>query len=205
MKFTSFFLQAYRIQIIVALVAFGGIIYFCIQKPGFQSDVAWFDPISGVAMLLFTSLLWLNGINLEWKNSLPKRMTVQFQYQGRNILICYDALLVNEADARTWALQIGQQMTDCQRLKFEPYFNLKEAGIKTEDVTGRLYRSFVFTYYLKEIPVPDKMVATPEEQDNFKIKLASGCIEWTPIINADKTLSVKATYVKSTQKIPIPD
>jgi hypothetical protein len=143
--------------------------------------------------LFFAFFLWLNGIRREWEDSLPKRMTVQYQWQGRNVLVCYDALLVNESDARTWALQIGQQMSGCQRLKFEPFFNLRHRGIQTEKSTGMKYKGFVFTYYLTELPVPDG--APPERQAEFKAKLERGCIERYPRYHQDGRVSMEDGYL----------
>ena len=201
MPFTSFFLNTYRAQLILAALVFGGISYLCVTQPAFQEKISWFDPIVEVGLLFFAILLWLNGILREWKNSLPKRLTAQFQYQGRNVMVCHDALLVNEGDARTWALQIGQQMSGCQRLKFEPFFNLQERGIQKEKTTGKQYKAYIFTYYLTELPVPDN--ATPEIQAEFKRQLETGCLERYPIYNADGTISTADGYTLSKPKMTV--
>lgn len=189
-------------QILVALVLFGGLTYAALAKPQWADSLGLLDPVAGVGTLLFALFLWFNTIQREWESNLPKRITVQYQYQGRNVMVCYDALLVNESDARTWALQIGQQMSGCQRLKFEPFFNLQQRGIQKEKASGRYYKAYTFTYYLTELPVPDH--AAPEKQNEFKNRLEAGCIERHPHYNADGTITMTDGYVPSkSQKMEV--
>lgn len=170
-------------------------VYASIVNPEWHNDIAWFEAIAGAGTLFFAFFLWINGIRREWEDNLPKRITVQYQYQGRNVMVCYDALLVSESDARTWALQIGQQMSGCQRLKFEPFFNLQQRGVQNEKVSGKKYKAFVFTYYLTGLPVPDG--ATSEKQDEFRKRLENGCIERYPEYHQDGSISMTDGYVAS--------
>ena len=195
MRFYGYIFKHYWSQILITLTIFGGLIYASVVKPEWHRDIGWLDSIAGVGTLLLAFFIWTNNIRREWENNLPKRMTVQYQWQGRNVMVCYDALLVDESDARTWALQIGQQMSGCQRLKFEPFFNLQQRGIQTEKVSGKRYKAFVFTYYLTELPVPDG--ATPESQAAFRTKLENGCIERYPHYHQDDTISMEDGYVVS--------
>lgn len=196
--------QKYWPQIITAFLLFGGITYASIIRPEWHGDIAWLESIAGVGTLLFAFFLWLNSIRREWKEDLPKRITVQYQWQGRNVMVCYDALLVSESDARTWALQIGQQMSGCQRLRFEPFFNLQERGIQKESKNGKNYKAFTFTYFLTDLPVPDG--ESPEKQAEFKRRLETGCIERYPHYHQDGTISMTDGYVPSKgQKMPIPN
>jgi hypothetical protein len=202
MRLRTFLIKKYWPQIIFALLVFGGLIAASIFKPEWHASVAWLEAIAGLGTLVFAFLLWLNGIRQDWEENLPKRMTVQYQWQGRNVLVCYEALLVSESDARTWALQIGQQMSGCQRLKFEPFFNLQQRGIQTEKISGKKYKGFVFTYFLTELPVPDGV--TTEKQDEFRKRLENGCIERYPRYHQDGTISMEDGYVgSSNQKMTI--
>jgi len=204
MQLFNYTMKHYWRQVLFALVIFGGLTYASTIQSDWHQNIAWLESIAGVGVLLFAFFLWLNGIRREWEDNLPKRMTVQYQWQGRNVLVCYDALLVNESDARTWALQIGQQMSGCQRLKFEPFFNLQQRGIQTEKGSGKKYKAFVFTYYLTEIPVPDG--ATSEIQTVFKSKLENGCIERYPHYHQDGTISMEDGYVGAkNQKMNVTD
>jgi hypothetical protein len=202
MRFYYFTIKHYWAQMLIALAIFGGLVYFSVVKPEWHRDIGWLDPIAGVGTLLLALFLWINNIRREWENNLPKRITVQYQWQGRNVMVCYDALLVSESDARTWALQIGQQMSGCQRLKFEPFFNLQQRGIQKERATGKPYKAYTFTYYLTELPLPDG--ATPEKQAEFTRKLEAGCIERYPQYNADGTITMTDGYIPSrSQKMDI--
>lgn len=195
MRLHTFLAKKYWPQILIALLIFGTLVTASIYRPVWHTSIAWLEAIAGLGTLLFAGLLWFNGIRREWEDNLPKRITVQYQWQGRNVMVCYDALLVSESDARTWALQIGQQMSGCQRLKFEPFFDLQQRSIQTEKTTGKKYKGFVFTYYLTDLPVPDG--ATPENQAAFKMSLENGCIERYPHYHQDGTISTEDGYIVS--------
>lgn len=195
MRLYNYIFKHYWLQITVAFAIFGSLVGTSIVMPQWHQSIAWLESISGVGTLMLAFFLWLNNIRREWEDNLPKRITVQYQWQGRNVMVCYDALLVNESDARTWALQIGQQMSGCQRLKFEPFFNLQQRGILSEKTSGKMYKAFVFTYYLTELPVPDG--ETPEKQAAFKSKLEKGCIERYPHYHQDGTISMEDGYASS--------
>lgn len=191
----SYALKNHWFQILFALLVFAGLIGAALFKPEWYDIINWFEAIVGVGTLIIAAFLWWNSAYREWNERLPKRITVQYQWQGRNVMICHDALLVSESDARTWALQIGQQMSRCQRLKFEPFFNLKEVGIRTEKTTGQQFRSYIFTYYLTELPVPDN--ESPDVQNEFKNRLEKGCVERYPHYSIDGAITMTDGYVLS--------
>jgi hypothetical protein len=72
------------------------------------SDVL--DPLVGVSTLLIAVVVWWNESRQEWRNSLPKRLTVDFVYKGRLVMRCEDADLASEGDIRALGQQIGGQM-----------------------------------------------------------------------------------------------
>lgn len=202
MNLFSYISSQYPKQLIFSTLIFGGLIIASIIRSEWHGNIAWLESITGVGTLIFAVFLWLNGIRREWEENLPKRITVQYQYQGRNVMVCYDALLVSESDARTWALQIGQQMSGCQRLKFEPFFNLQQRGIQREKTSRKRYKAFTFTYYLTELPIPEHL--SPEKQNEFRQKLEAGCIERYPHYNSDGTITMTDGYVPSrSQKMDI--
>lgn len=201
MKFSQFLIKQYRSQIIVAVGVFFGIIVLAYYKMAAHQMLSWLDPITGSATLVFALFLWLNGLRKEWEEELPKRLTVQYEYEGRNVMVCYDSLLTNLADARTWALQIGKQMSDCEKLRFAPFYNFQDRGILTNK-KGNQYKSYVLTYYLTQLPIPAN--GTEKSKKDFVWKLQNGCIEWYPEYNADNTISISEGFiVKSGAKMTV--
>jgi len=199
MQYLRYILKHYLGQILFAALLFGALVYASAVKPEWHRDIAWVEAIAGAGTLFFAAFLWLNSMRREWENNLPKRITVQYRWQGRNVMYCENALLVEESDARTWALQIGQQMSGCQKLKFQPFFDLQKRGIQTEKQTGQKYKSFVLTYYLTELPEPDQ--GTDEEKRAFKKRLEEGCIERYPLYHPDGGVSMTDGY--NTSRNPI--
>ncbi|NUQ23435.1 MAG: hypothetical protein HUU34_05755 [Saprospiraceae bacterium] len=192
MNFFQFIWKEYKTQLILALLIFGGMVVFSIWRPELHKNIAWLEAIAGLGTLLFAAFLWINSLNQNWQNNLPKRITVQYRWEGRNVMVCKEALLTSESDARTWALQIGQQMSGCQRLKFSPFFTFKRLGIKKNSTSGGRYNAYLFIYYLTEIPLPDQ--ASQEGKDGFKWKIENGTFEWIPVYGDDDTVTYEATY-----------
>lgn len=54
--------------------------------------------------------VWWGESHQEWRNSLPKRLTVDFFYHGQLVMRCEDADLASEGDIRALGQQIGGQM-----------------------------------------------------------------------------------------------
>lgn len=185
--------------IAIAIILFVSLTFVSIYYPAIHQSIAWAEAIAGFGTLVFAIFIWYNAVRREWEDKLPKRMTVQFQYQGRNVMICYDGLLTNITDARTWALQIGQQISGCQKLKFDPYYNFIDQGIKKNAKNGKYYNYYVFTYFLTELPTPQD--GKDSEKEAFKKSLETGCIEWYNEINPDNSISYKKGYNTTTQKI----
>lgn len=199
MNFFQFIWKEYKAQIILAALVFGGMFMLSIWRPDLHKNIAWLEPIAGLGTLLFAAFLWINGLSQNWQNNLPKRITVQYRWEGRNVMVCKDALLTSESDARTWALQIGQQMSGCQKLKFSPFFTFKRLGIKKNPQSGLRYNAYIFTYYLTEIPVPDN--ATPGEKEDFTWKIKNGTIEIVPIYGDDDSVTYQPTFYPSKNQV----
>ncbi|MBN8685002.1 MAG: hypothetical protein J0L99_20310 [Chitinophagales bacterium] len=191
----TFAWRHYKIQIVAGLLIFAGLILASICNQEWGNSIDWFEAIAGVGTLFLAIVLWFNGIRREWVENLPKRMTVEFVWQGRNVMVCYDAILINESDARTWALQIGQQMSRCQRLAFEPYFNFQKLGVQSNKSDNTKFNSYIFTYYLKTLPEPDA------EDDAgklaFKTRLENGCEEFYYQYHQDGSISMTQGYTPS--------
>lgn len=201
MKFFQFLQTRYRTQFYVALFVFVGLGILAYFNQTTHQAFSWLDPIIGISTFLFAVFLWLNGLRKEWEESLPKRMTVQFEYDNRNIMVCKDSLLVNLSDARTWALQIGSQMSSCKELKFGTFYNFRDKGIATTE-KGKKYKSYIFTYYLTHLPIPKFEGGTEEENkekaDLLIWKLNNGCLVWTPEYDEDNRIISKEGFHQKT-------
>lgn len=79
------------------------------------------EPIIGVSTLAVAIAVWIGELYRDWEEILPKRLTVRFKYTGRSVFICENAYLAGEGDIRSWAQQIGGQMSGCPKLRFEPF------------------------------------------------------------------------------------
>jgi hypothetical protein len=81
--------------------------------------------ISSIATFFIAIFLWFNDLSRDWKDSLEKRLFVDFNYknlegENRTAMRCEGAYLSGEADIRAWGQQIGRQMNDQRNLDFKP-------------------------------------------------------------------------------------
>ena len=201
MTFFSHLVKTYLWQIVFAALIFGGLTLTATVKPELHKDIAWSEAIAGFGTLLFAFLIWLNNLKQSWINDLSKRISVFYRFNGRIVMMCKDSVLTNESDARTWALQIGQQMSGCQRLKFSPFFNFQDKGVQTNTATKESFRSYIFTYYLTELPTPDS--GTDEEKRQAKQTLEQGCIEFTPRFHQDGSINYEKGFYPASQTMNV--
>jgi len=80
----------------------------------------WMEPIACLSTLAIAILVWLGESVQDVENSLPKRLTVSFFLNGKEIMLCSQAYLAGESDIRAWGQQIGQQMNKNERLELAP-------------------------------------------------------------------------------------
>lgn len=112
---------AVLILVFSLLFLFGG--YGDVQK-------AWkdhFDWMVTTATLLVALSVFFSEVREEWRESLPKKLTVSFVYQGAVVMKCENATLTGEADIRSLSQQIGRQIVtiikkECEdaNLKLKP-------------------------------------------------------------------------------------
>lgn len=176
-------------------------------------NLTWLDPVIGFATFIVALMIWFNGLRREYLESLQKRITVYFQYQGRNVFVCEHAILFNESDARAWSFQIGQQMSGSQKLKIDPFFKLEYQGVTELPKTKQKIRLFVITQFLTELPIPDKFDVKHAKDDAMKQileiqaeealeKLQKGYYECYPQPNSDGSFTVVTDYfIGNKQKI----
>lgn len=146
--------------------------------------VDFLDPFAGIATLFVAIGIALENYHKSWKESLPKTLTVHFIHDKSYYLSCYFADLTAEGDIRTWAQQIGRQMTGGNNLDFDPFFNLKPPKVVKLKPSNLNYLHFEVNYLLNEPPKMKKEKeagkyirwfvahkALPDMDENIKLKL----------------------------------
>lgn len=77
------------------------------------------EPYVSLLTLGIALFVWYEQTREEWEEDhLPKKLTVEFFYDGKPVMRCEKAQLAGEADIRALAQQIGLQMNDLQNLQF---------------------------------------------------------------------------------------
>ena len=84
----------YLLQAVILAGLFLALIIYARYLEG-HDKLDWIDPIISFATFIVAVAVWLNGIRRDYIEDLQKRLTIFFQYEGRNVLACYDALLFN--------------------------------------------------------------------------------------------------------------
>jgi hypothetical protein len=91
------------------------------------------DAFAGIVTLLVAIGLAMENYLKSWRESLPKTLTVHFTHQEKYYLSCYHADLTSEGDIRTWAQQLGQQMTNSALFDVNPFFDLEKPVVMRLD------------------------------------------------------------------------
>ena len=91
------------------------------------------DAFAGIVTLLVAIGLAMENYLKSWRESLPKTLTVHFTHQEKYYLSCYHADLTSEGDIRTWAQQLGQQMTNSALFDVNPFFDLEKPVVISLD------------------------------------------------------------------------
>lgn len=193
-----FICKKHWLQILFAVLISGflGVSYFN-QEGQLYSGFDRLDPLLGFLTLMIAILVWVIQVRKEWEDSLPKRLTVQFDYEGRIIMKCKEAMLVGESDIRNWGQQIGQQMSFGTFLKFDPYIKLESPKIKYNKKWREYYKHYIATFYLTELPdmpKPPNAATKAEYEENFN---NGHCLIWSPEYDEDKTVRKKLEWNKN--------
>lgn len=183
----------YWIQITIALIATGVLIWLACKYPDKGDSLQLAEAITGLITFLIALFVWFIQINREWKDSLGKRLTVQFEFKNKLVMKCEEAFLSGEADIRAWGQQLGQQMALGAFLKFDPYIRIEQSKkIRYNSYWDEYFVLYTATFYLTELPSWSKPNPTPEEKaeqaqwlENAK---AEKCLEWIPKYSDDGTV-----------------
>jgi hypothetical protein len=108
-------------------------------------------PLIALATLGIATIVTLSENRESWEASLPKQLTVNFDFGDKRVLRCEDAYLSSESDIRAWGQQLGMQMNDNIPLKFQPNI-LVSARIINSDPGPGIIKAYEATFSLTEIP-----------------------------------------------------
>jgi hypothetical protein len=82
-----------------------------------QGIIEWLlnaQTILGMGTLLVALFVWIGGIEEDWENDLPKRLSVFFFWGAKPVIVSRYAWLAGEDEIRTWGQQVGVQAQDVQ-------------------------------------------------------------------------------------------
>jgi hypothetical protein len=137
------------------------------------------DQIVSFATLMTALFVWYGEINEDWKNNLPKRLTVRFENeQGQLRMLCIRAHLSDTGDIRALGQQIGSQMCNKSQISFRaPFVEQETAEILTDSDIG-YFLHYKVTFTLTEMPdalhdLPagkHKVWKTPFKMENLTIE-----------------------------------
>jgi|GEM_PF-1661459 len=178
------------------------------------------DPIVAIITAVTALIIGFSQSKKNWEESLPKRLTVHFMYNGKCQLSCYEAYLSGTADIRMWSQQIGSQMIGQGMLSFFPYIDSKppqieksheiHQGMQSEDIM--LYQ---VTFYLrnnnfdKRHDIEDKYViwldnSTKNGSENLELLFEDKPVNPLTIdevINQYHVMNSKPNTLNSTQQL----
>lgn len=119
------------------------------------ADNSWWkdflEPIVGLGTLFTAVAVWLGETAQDWRGSLPKRLTVDFQHKGRLVMRCENACLAGEGDIRALGQQIGAQMAG-ENLKLKIPTVQTRAGAVEKDDQGDYWLSYQANFELTALP-----------------------------------------------------
>jgi hypothetical protein len=129
-------------------------ILICLWVPDWINSWAtnWEPPIN-FATFFVACLVLRSEWRDAWKNSLPCKLSVVFNYGGELAMACRYADLVAISDARNLAQQIGMQMNNGVNLKFNPA-KIRPEPIQIErDQDGAWFQHIQICYQLTQLDV----------------------------------------------------
>jgi hypothetical protein len=124
---------------------------------------------------------------------LQHRISVYFEYNGKNIMKFENGIIPVGTDLRAWAQQIGAQMGKTRSLEFLPSVEVGEMKIDWDKKIQAYYCLYPITYILTEVPdfstykISPSVISDEKERKDAEIDwrlkriafLENGnCIEW---------------------------
>lgn len=150
------------IALAVSIAGVGGLgLYrgwpFSLANLGFGADGPvnfweWAQVAITIATFFVGVVIWYGEVRAEWIASLPKRLTVDYQVEGKTIMYAQHIPLSGASEIRAWAQQLGAQMAGGQ-LAIRPYFTITPRGPRSFADTGYV-EYFEMTLPLANSPAP---------------------------------------------------
>lgn len=160
----------------IGLIVFIGLIFVYSYKFKFADtncfpEQIWLllDPVSAIFTFLITIVILYNQANEKWKNSLEKRLDIDYivstnsDEKDKLIAEVKNAYLAGESDIRQWAQQLGMQMFG--KLDFDMNWDDEKPIIKKDNKSREYYISNKITMYLTSNPLDTD--AGKEKIDKF--------------------------------------
>ena len=113
----------------------------------------------GVGTLLVALFVWYGKICEDWKNDLPKRLSVFFFYGSKPVIVCRYVWLAGVDELRTWGQQVAKQAAGNQVLDFSSDVEAKKPSLAVEK-DGGICKHYAVRFVLTKLPssLPDSEV-----------------------------------------------
>lgn len=157
----------------ISLLATVVVLFWCTYEKVAYEKFQWFDPIIGGLTFMMSLFIFINQIRIEWEESLQKRISVFFEFEGRVVMKFENGVVPEGTDLRAWSQQIGAQMGYSRNLKFEPSIATTSPKIDWDKTTQEHFKLFTVTFELTELPFFENYQISPNvEPDEAKRKSA---------------------------------
>jgi len=169
-SYISYILQRKKWQFVIIVVLVAVMISFAFLLPAYLGSL-WSaaDPLIGFITPMIATFIWLNDTKREWINSLPKKLTVHFKYQGKYVMSCINAPLVGEHDMRAYGQSIGGQISGMRNdLPLDTFFDAIMPNKPVKTRTKELSNIYTVTFYLTRIEDFKKNLKGSEQEKNEK-------------------------------------
>lgn len=140
--YTVFIVSAFVISLLILWICSG-------YDKKFGEGISYVNILEPVVTLgTFFIAAWLGARNIkeEWKNQLPKKLTVHFKFKDNYVFTCHKAYLFGESDIRQMGQQIGRQMNGNDSLFFYPYIKLEPTTIEKRG--SEYFKHYEVTFFL---------------------------------------------------------
>lgn len=109
------------------------------------------DPVVGFTTLLLAIVIFYQQLEKDWKESLPKRLTVSYIYKGRVIMRIEKANLFDDKDIRQWAQSLGYQLFT--KFDFDLGWKIIQNGVVKKGSSKKRYVNYEMTIFLTKDPL----------------------------------------------------
>ena len=151
----------------IGVVAFYVLFFLFTWKEAY-SPFTYVDPIFGITTGVLAFSIWYNDMKRNWEESLEKKLTVHFSFEGKYVYSCFEAFLPHQSDIRNLGQSIGGQMNGGP-LNFSPYMHLLPKRLVTPE-GGEQYWAYEIHFFLRDNlleKVPGHKIWCENNADNF--------------------------------------